>query len=617
MMKKLSGVLMAGILAGSLAACSPAQPEPQTTPAVTAETTVTETEAAETEAAADASGFDGTYSGEGQGHGGKIKVDLTILSGAITAIEVTENHETPGLADAMTTMTEHMIAGNTLEVDTVSGATYTSEGFLAAVNDAFAKSGAAKADLVPANGQVAADDREKEYTADIIVIGSGGAGMTAAIEAAQNGADVMIIEKMPITGGNTLLSGAEMAAPANWLQQEEGIEDSADLLYEDTLKGGDQENDPELVRILADQALSGAEWLRDDIEVTFEDYMLFFGGHSVKRSLVPLNASGVELVTKLNAKVDSLNIPIHLNTQAFELIQNDTGRVIGVKARYQGEEITYHADKAVIIATGGFGSNLEMRKQYNPEMDEKINSTNSVGSTGDGILMAEDAGAGIVDMSYIQTYPTCDVETGTLLYVGDVRLEGLAILVNKEGNRFVEELERRDVISKAVTEQTGEVSYLFWDEAAMEASKVNVKHKDEYDSLIDRGMMIKADTIEEAAKFFEIDADQLTATVDRYNEFAQNGKDLDFNKRGTLTPFAGGPYYIMVSQPAVHHTMGGIKINTNAQVTDADGKIIDGLYAAGEVTGDIHGTNRLGSNAITDIIVFGRIAGEQAAKETP
>lgn len=614
MRKKIISVMMAAALAATLAACSSGQPTPPA--ASEAETSVTGTTAEDTAPSAEASGFDGVYSGEAQGHGGLIKVDLTVKDGQIAGIEVTENHETPGLADAMITMTEHMIAGNTLDVDTVSGATYTSNGFLAAVEDAFLKSGAAKTDLIPADGQIAVEERENEYTADIIVIGSGGAGMTAAIEAAEHGADVMILEKMPLAGGNTLLSGAEMAAPGNWLQQTEGIEDSNDLLYEDTLKGGDNENDPQLVRILADNALSGAEWLRDDINVTFEDYMLFFGGHSVKRSLVPLNASGVELVTKLNNKVDDLHIPLHLNTQAYELIQNESGRVIGVKARYQGNEITYHANKAVIIATGGFGSNLEMRKQYDPAMDEKINSTNSVGSTGDGMTMAAKIGAELVDMAYIQTYPTCDVETGTLLYVGDVRLEGLAILVNREGSRFVEELERRDVISKAVTEQTGEVSYLFWDEAAMTASKVNVKHKDEYDSLIARGMMVKADTITEAAAFFEIDADTLEATVKRYNEFADNGIDTDFNKRGTLVPFTDGPYYIMLSQPAVHHTMGGIRINPDARVLNADGTIIDGLYAAGEVTGDIHGTNRLGSNAITDIIVFGRIAGEKAAGET-
>lgn len=609
-MKKTALVLSVSLLALGLSACQPAKTSPTTAAETTVEATTGEVAVPE-----DKGEFDGTYSGEGQGHGGKIVLDLTITDGQISAIEVTEHHETAGIADAMNTLTEHIIAGNTLDVDAVSGATFTSQGFMEAVNDAFAKSGASKADLVPQDGKIAAEVREAEYTADLIVIGAGGAGMSAAIEAADNGATVVILEKMPVAGGNTLLSGAEMAAPGNWLQEKEGITDSSDLMYEDTLKGGDNENDPELVRVLADNALNGAEWLRDEIGVTFEDYMLFFGGHSVKRSLVPLNASGVELVTKLNTKVDELKIPLHLNTKATDLILDDTGRVIGVKATYNDQEIIYHADKAVIVATGGFGANLEMRIKYNPDMNEKINSTNSVGSTGDGLVMAETIGAELVDLPYIQTYPTCDIETGTLLYVGDVRMEGRAILVNKEGQRFVEELERRDVISKAVIEQTGEVSYLFWDEASMDASKVNVKHKDEYDSLIARGMMVKADTIEEAAALFKIDADALKATVERYNGFAEAGNDTDFNKRGELVAFTDGPYYIMVSKPAVHHTMGGIRINTDAQVLSTQGQVIPGLYAAGEVTGDIHGTNRLGSNAIADIVVFGRIAGENAAKE--
>lgn len=559
--------------------------------------------------------FNGTFEGEGTGHNGPIKVSLTIEDNAITNIEVTDQIETTGLGDvALNTMIQEVIGKNSLEVDAVTGATISSKGFLDAVQDAFSKTGADPSILIAGTGGAALEEREAEYTADIIVIGAGGAGMTAAIEAVSNNAKVIVLEKLPVVGGNTLLSGGEMAAPQNWLQERDGIEDSADKMYEDTLKGGDNENDPALVRVLADHALEGATWLRDEINVTFEDYQLFFGGHSVERSLVPLNASGVELITKMSAKLAELEVPVHVNTKAVEfIVEND--KVTGVKADYGDQTITYHANKAVILATGGFGSNIEMRKANNPAIDEKFLSTNSVGSMGDGLIMADAIGAELVDLSFIQTYPTCDVETGALLYVGDVRMEGRAILVNKEGNRFVEELERRDVISNATIEQTGSVSYLFWDEASMVASKVNVKHADEYNNLIERGMMVKADTIEEAAAFFEIDADALKATVDRYNGFANAGKDEDFNKRGELVPFTEGPYYIMKSTPAVHHTMGGVRINPEAQVLNTNGDIISGLYAAGEVTGDIHGTNRLGSNAIADIVVFGRIAGANAAQE--
>ena len=305
---------------------------------------------------------------------------------------------------------------------------------------------------------------------------------------------------------------------------------------------------------------------------------------------------------------------MHLETKATELIMDENGRVTGVKAEYHGQVIEYTAKKGVIMASGGFGYNKEMRAKYNEEMGEGYLSTNSVGSMGDGLVMAEKIGASLVDMSFIQAYPTCDTQSGALLYVGDVRMEGRSILVNKEGKRFVEELERRDVISKAVLQQTGGVSYMFWDASAMEDSGMDVKHAAEYNGLIARKQLVKADTLEEAAAFFEIDAEELKKTVENYNQYAKDGKDLEFNKRGKLVPFGEGPYYIMVSKPAIHHTMGGIKINTEAQVVSTEGKVIEGLFAAGEVVGDIHGTNRLGSNAIADITVFGRIAGESVSK---
>ena len=556
---------------------------------------------------------DGTFSGEGAGKGGMIKVEVTVANGEIAAINVVSHGETPGFADALDTVGAAMVAQNKVDVDGVTGATLSSNGLKAAVTAALAAAGITPDQLTAKEAAAPAGEaREAAYTADVIIVGAGGAGLAAAITAAEDGASVIVLEKMSNVGGNTLISGGEMAAPGNWQQEKQGIADDVETFYNDILKGGDNEGDPALIRVLAENALDGALWLRDDVNVTFEDYMLFFGGHSVMRSLVPLNASGVELIQKLNAKAEAAGAVIHKNTAATKLEMTD-GRVNTVKATFNGQEITYTANKGVILATGGFGSNIEMRKQYNPKMDEKILSTNSVGSTGDGIVMAQELGAQVVDMQHIQTYPTCDVETGALLYVGDVRLEGRSILVNLEGKRFVEELERRDVISFAVTEQTGGVSYMFWDEASMQASGVAASHQQEYDDLIRRGKLVKADTMEEACAFFGINCDELKATVERYNQYAADGKDLEFNKRGTLTAFGEGPYYIMVSTPAIHHCMGGLKINTDAQVITTEGAVIPGLFAAGEVTGDIHGTNRLGSDAIADIIVYGRIAGANAA----
>ncbi len=585
-MKKFLSILLSAVMAVSMVACSSS----------TSETGIK----------------DGTYAGEGSGKGGKIAVELTMKDGQIADIVIGENNETPGFADAMTQLRQTMIDTNQIEIDIVSGATLSSKGFIEAVKDAYSKTGAELTDLVAKEVSNNSSEMADSYDADVVIVGAGGAGLSAAITAAENGAKVIVLEKMNNVGGNTLISGGEMAVPGNWLQKKEGIEDSVETFYNDILKGGDNENDPELVRVIAENALNAAEWLKDDVNVTFEDYMLFFGGHSVKRSLVPLNASGVELIEKLTVKAESLGVEIYTNTQAKKLVvEND--KVVAVKAENNGKEIDFNAKNGVILASGGFGSNLEMRIANNPEMDEKILSTNSVGSTGDGITMAEEIGAQTVDMQYIQTYPTCDPETGTLLYVGDVRLEGRAILVNLEGKRFVEELERRDVISLATTEQTGGVSYMYFDEASMQAAGVAESHKTEYENLIERGILVKANSVKEAAEHFGIDAEELQKTIDRYNSYCETGKDLEFNKRGELIAFEEGPCYIMKSAPAIHHTMGGLKINKEAQVLDKDNNVINGLYAAGEVTGDIHGTNRLGSDAIADIVIFGRIAGENAA----
>lgn len=559
---------------------------------------------------------DGVYEGVGTGKGGEIKVKVTIKDDTITAIEVISHKETPGFDTAMETLTESIISSNSLEVDGVSGCTFTSNGFKEAVTAALTAAGATPEMLKKVETASSSNETKEEVTEthDIVVIGAGGAGLTAAIEAKAAGADVIVLEKMPMAGGNTLISGAEYAAANNWLQKKEGLEDSIELHIEDTLKGGDYKGNEELVRVLAENALAGAEWLRDEVGVVWEDELMFFGGHSVKRSLVPAGASGREIISKQIAKAESMGIPVLLNTKATVLITDENGKVIGVEAEGQDANYTFNTNKAVIIASGGFGSNVEMRVKYNPDIDETILSTNTTGSTGDGIVMAEKIGAALVGMEYIQTYPICDPLTGTLLYYDDARLYGHTIIVNKEGKRFVEELGRRDVMSMAIKAQTGHVCYELLDQKGFEASKLQENHGPELEYLYKNDLLVKADTIKEAADFFGIDAVELQKTVDKYNSYVADGNDPEFKKRSLPSTVEVGPFYILKATPAVHHTMGGIKINTNAQVLDTEGNVIEGLYAAGEVTGGVQGANRLGSNALADITVFGRIAGQNAAK---
>ena len=560
---------------------------------------------------------EGTYVGEAKGYRGEVKVEVKTSKNKIEEVKVIKNTDTPIISEsAAKKVPEQIVKYQSLRVDGVSGATGTSRALTSAVRNALKNSGA---DLKELNKKPVIEAKKlvkETQNKDVVVIGAGGAGLVAAIEAKNNGAkNVIVLEKMAFAGGNTLISGGEYAAPNNWVQVKKGLKDSNDAFYNDILKGGDNEGDPKLVRVLADNALSGAEWLKDYINMTFEDRQMFFGGHSVERSLVPQGATGVEMISKLLAKAEELNIPVLYETPATELMV-DKGRVTGVKAVSEDKEYTFLAKDGVILATGGFGSNLEMRVKYNKDVDENILSTNTVGITGDGITMAEKIGAQLEDMPFIQTYPTCDPISGALLYFGDVRLVGGSILVNQEGKRFVEELERRDVISMAIKNQTGNAAYQFCDEAQVKLSGVAEHHADEVNYLFNNKLLVKADTIKEAADFFGIDAAELEKTVAKYNQYAKDGKDLEFNKRGKLTPFeAKGPFYIMKAVPAVHHTMGGVIIDENARVINTKGEVIKGLYGAGEVTGDIHGTNRLGSDAIADITVFGRIAGQNVVKD--
>ena len=399
-----------------------------------------------------------------------------------------------------------------------------------------------------------------------------------------------------------------MAAPANELQEKEDIEDSKELFADDVKEAG---GDPELIDVLADHATEDAYWLRDDIGVKWLDSLMFFGGHSVKRSLIPEAHSGNELIKNYLKKCEELGIEVITEADVTKILSEDD-KIAGVTAETPDGELTVNA-KSVVLASGGFGANEEMTYENDKEIDEHVKSTNSPGATGDGIVMAEELGADTVDMDKIQLYPICDVETGRILYVGDTRLVGGALLVNKEGDRFVEELATRREISLAIKDQTDHVGYLLWDEKSNEETGTMASNPEEAEEQFEKGNLVKADTIEELADHFEIDKDELLKTVERFNENSAKEEDPDFNLRMLGWTIDEAPYYMLKAAPAVHHTMGGLKINTDAQVLDKDGNWIDGLYAAGEVTGGIHGSNRLGSAAIADITVYGRIAGENAA----
>ncbi len=556
----------------------------------------------------------GTYEGVGKGNNGDIVVDVVLTDSEISEIIVKEHAETAGLADApLKDIPAAIIAGQTLAVDTITGATNASNGVIAAVTAALEAAGVDVSTLQIKSETAAAQIAIEDAEYDVVVIGAGGAGLSAAIKAKLSGAEnVVIIEKMPFAGGNTLLSYAELACAGNWLQDEKGIEDSNEQFAKEMWEGGGMLARKEMVDTVVNNALDAALWLRDYVGVEYQDYLVHEGGHSVPRAVEPIEL-GAGMITPLVAKAEELGVQIMYNTKAEELIQNEEGRVIGVQVSAGESTATFTADKGVVLAAGGFGANIEMREQYNkrwPTLDESVQTTNSPAIVGDGILMAERIGAQLEGMEHIQLYPFNNPMTGVFYGIEAPSWSGEGLIyVNIDGNRFVNEMGMRDVRAEAILAQEGAV-YAIYNQEVADRLNMEEKFADEYAKCLDGGVYFKADTLEEVAEYFEINAENLVNTMDNYNTYMTEGVDLEFGRTTAMVPMNEGPWFILKGIVSVHHTMGGVMIDTDAHVLDTEGNIIPSLYAAGEVTGSVHGNNRVGTCAISDITVFGRIAGE-------
>jgi len=454
--------------------------------------------------------------------------------------------------------------------------------------------------VASASAQKYADPSTLKDSYDVIIVGSGGAGLSAAIQAKEAGLNPVILEKMPTAGGNTTKSSAGMNASQTKFQEKEGIKDSNDKFYEESLKGGKGTNNPELLRYLVDNSASAIDWL-DSMGITLSN-LTTTGGMSVKRTHRPADGSAVGeyLVNGLLRNVSEREIPLFVNADVTKVNEKD-GKVTGVNVTIDGKEKTISAN---VLTTGGFGANMEMVTEYNPALNGFV-TTNQKGSTGDGIQLAKALGAATVDMKEIQIHPTVEQSTSTLISES-VRGEG-AILVNQEGKRFYNEMETRDKVSQQIIGLKEKYAYLIFDSALTERAKA-VKFYEK------RGLVKKADTIEALAKEINVPAETLKATLETWNKAVADKNDAEFGRKTAMDhDLSKGPYYAIKIAPGIHHTMGGLKINTNTQVLKEDGSVIKGLYAAGEVTGGIHGANRIGGNAVADIIIFGRQAGAQSA----
>ena len=596
-------------------------------------------------------GVSGDFTATAKGFGGDVSVTLTLTDSVITGCTAEGKDETEGVgSQAIAKMPGEIAESGSIAVDGVSGATVTSTAIKEAAAAALTAAGLNPDDYKTAvENNAAAEDSTVD--ADVVVVGAGGAGMTAAITAAAEGKSVVILESQSMVGGNSVRATGGMNAGKTVYQDENefgesaGVEktlktaaekyadnetitalaktvseqwaayqanptgyfDSVELMELDTMIGGKGINDPELVETLCANSADAIDWL-DEHGITLHN-VSSFGGASVKRIHRPVNAEGKTvsvgsyMIPLLQENCEKAGVKMMLDTTATEILTDANGAAVGVKATgASGETVTVNA-KAVVLATGGFGANLDMVVKYKPEL-KGFMTTNAPGIQGQGIEMAQAIGAATVDMDQIQIHPTVEANTAALITEG-LRGDG-AILINEEGQRFIDEVGTRDVVSAAEIAQTGSYSWLVVDQAMVDASSV-------IQGYIKKGYTVTGATYEELGKAMGVDAAAFAETMEKWNGCVEAKNDPDFGRTSFANPLNTAPYYAVKVTAGVHHTMGGLKINANTEVLNEKGEVIPGLFAAGEVTGGVHGANRLGGNAVADFTVFGRIAGAAAS----
>ena len=597
-----------------------------------------------------AGGVSGSFTGTAKGMG-EVSVTLTLTDNVITDCTAKGDEETPGIGSVVIEQFPgEVVEGNTINLDSISGATITSNAFVEAAKAALTEAGLNPDDYM-AKADKTANGETVSYDADVVVIGAGGAGMTAAMTAADAGQKVVILESQAMVGGNSARATGGMNAAKTVYQDENefdqaaGVEktlataaekyadnetitalaksvseqwaayqanptgyfDSVELMELDTMVGGKGINDPELVKTLCEGTADAIDWL-DENGITLHN-VSSFGGASVKRIHRPVNEEGkvvsvgAYMIPLLQENCEKRGIDIVLNTTVDTILTDANGAAVGVSGTDKdGNTVVVNA-KSVILATGGFGANLDMVTQYKPELAGFM-TTNAAGAQGQGIEMATAIGAGTVDMDQIQIHPTVEANTAALITEG-LRGDG-AILVNANGERFVDEVGTRDVVSAAEIAQPGSYSWLIVDQAMADASSV-------IQGYIKKGYTKTGATYEELAKELDVDPAAFANTMETWNGYVEAKNDPDFGRTSFANPLNNGPYYAIKVTAGVHHTMGGVTINSATEVLKEDGTVIPGLFAAGEVTGGVHGANRLGGTAVADFVVFGRIAGESAA----
>ena len=599
----------------------------------------------------------GTYTGTAMGRNGEVVVETSFLNGEIVSVTIVSQSETAGVADpALETLPIEIVENQSIGLDAVTGATFTSTAILEAVASCIKQAGG---DLEEWSKKIVKEAGEDiELTADVVVIGAGGAGMSAAAVAGASGASVILIDKAAAVGGNTILCGGSYNAAdpevqknepiseaqrkelASYLEMDEAdfgdfgptlailkeqvaeyLDSGADYLFDSIelhmiqsytgskptgLDGTVIVPDFELISSLCHNALDGWHWLQSIGVPTREDLTTAVGALWKRTHQVEVPPTGAKPLTDaLRDYVLSQGVEIMLNTKAKEFIVED-GVVTGVLAeKNDGTKVILHSNHGVVLATGGYAGNVQMCVEYNnywPDLTTSARTDNSSNAQGDGIKMAEAIGANTIGLGFVQMLPTCTALDGQA-----GKGVGSKIYVNKEGLRYISENSERDVLSKAALAQTDGVFYGVGD-AEMIATQGETKIN-ESEAM---GYIFIGDTLEEVAEKAGVDAEALIETVKKYNEYVDAQEDPEFGRYAFSNKIETAPFVIAPMSPALHHTMGGVQINTDTQVIDTNGNPIPGLYAAGEVCGGIHAGNRLGGNAVADAIVHGRVAGANA-----
>lgn len=609
----------------------------------------------------------GEFTAFGRGHNGGLPVTVTFSEDEILNIVVDSSKESDGIANpAFERIPQQILADQTLNIDVISGATVSSQAVIDGVSNAVDLAGGNSEALRCKERKVIEWSSEViEDSTDVVIVGGGGAGLSAALVALDNGKSVVLLEKFPAIGGNTVRTGGWVnAAEPKWqcdfsalhgekenleqlfntaesefvneyladfkvLQKQlsryfNDIENGQDYLFDSvelhriqTYLGGKRTDlngeaiygQYDLVETLTSRAMESVDWLSEKgIDFDRSDVEMPIGG-LWRRAHKPKRPKGVEFVENLKARIEEKGGKILTDTRATKLLL-ENGKVVGIKAsQANGVNLIFNVSHGVVLASGGFGANTKMLQKYNSywkNLADDIKTTNSPALIGDGIEIGEKAGADLVGMGFAQLMPIGDPKSGALLTGLIVPPENF-VFVNKEGKRFIDECGTRDSLSNAFFDN-GDLIYMIADDIIRQTA-ANTSF-DTIEREIEEGIIIKADTLEELAGKIGIPGSELVSTIKNYNSYVDQGHDPEFHKTAFGLKVEQGPFYATPRKPSVHHTMGGLKIDTKTRVISKEGKVIPGLYAAGEVAGGIHAGNRLGGNALIDIFTYGRIAGE-------